>query len=472
MNKSRIQKHFDFILLDLLCLILSFFVAYYFRHKNLYCFSIDIYKDMFFILISINLILCFFIEPYKDVLRRDNIEEIKKTLIYDSLSFLFSVLYLFVVKSASEFSRITLVLTYSIYFVFSLIVRNTWKSYLKKKSINSLSNGAKSLLIVCKEKDINKTIEEIVSNNYDNYYISGLCVIDNDVKGKKISNYKVVSNKEDLLKYVSTNWIDEILIAADYSKIPKNIINGLNETGIPLHIKLKDVESLDGKTQYINKIGNINVITAVNKTYSNYQLFVKRMMDIIGGIIGCIITVILIIIIGPIIYIKSPGNIFYVSDRVGKNGKVFKFYKFRSMVLNADDLKDNLKKNNRVKDGMMFKLDDDPRIIPGIGHFIRKTSIDEFPQFFNVLKNDMSLVGTRPPTIDEWNRYSPYYRSRLSIKPGITGMWQISGRSSITDFNEVVRLDNEYINKWSLSLDIKIILKTIGKIFNNDNEAM
>ena len=117
----------------------------------------------------------------------------------------------------------------------------------------------------------------------------------------------------------------------------------------------------------------------------------------------------------------------------------------------------------------MFKIEDDPRIIKGIGHFIRKTSLDEFPQFWNVLKGDMSLVGTRPPTIDEYQKYSPHHKRRLNMRPGITGLWQISGRSSITDFEDVVRLDTEYIENWSLDLDIKIILKTISKLLHNND---
>ena len=114
-----------------------------------------------------------------------------------------------------------------------------------------------------------------------------------------------------------------------------------------------------------------------------------------------------------------------------------------------------------MKDGMMFKMDNDPRIIKGIGNFIRKTSIDEFPQFFNVLKGDMSLVGTRPPTVDEWEKYEKHHRVRMAIKPGLTGMWQVSGRSSITDFEEVVALDLKYIREWSIGLDIRILLKTV-----------
>lgn len=136
--------------------------------------------------------------------------------------------------------------------------------------------------------------------------------------------------------------------------------------------------------------------------------------------------------------------------------------------MDAEERKKELIEQNKVKDGMMFKMDDDPRIIKGIGHFIRKTSIDEFPQFWNVLKGDMSMVGTRPPTLDEWEKYSPRHRIRMATKPGLTGMWQVSGRSNITDFEEVVKLDERYIREWNFALDIKIILKTVGNMVSGD----
>lgn len=197
-------------------------------------------------------------------------------------------------------------------------------------------------------------------------------------------------------------------------------------------------------------------------------------MDICGGLVGSFITLLLCLIIGPIMYKKSPGPIFYKQERIGQNGRRFYMYKFRSMVLNADDLKKDLMAQNRIKDGMMFKVKDDPRIIPGIGEFIRKTSLDEFPQFFNVVLGDMSLVGTRPPTVDEWEKYQLEHRIRMAIKPGITGLWQTSGRSKITDFNKVIEYDTQYINNWSLLLDIKILLKTIKVLLSKreEDEAM
>jgi lipopolysaccharide/colanic/teichoic acid biosynthesis glycosyltransferase len=196
------------------------------------------------------------------------------------------------------------------------------------------------------------------------------------------------------------------------------------------------------------------------KISSNRQIFFKRAMDIAGGIVGMLMCGIFTIIVGPIIYIKSPGPIFFSQTRVGKNGHRFKIYKFRSMYMDAEERKQELMKQNKM-DGLMFKIDDDPRIIKGIGNFIRKTSIDEFPQFWNVLKGDMSLVGTRPPTEDEWEQYEIHHRARLAGKPGITGMWQVSGRSDITDFEEVVKLDTDYISKWNIGLDIKILFQTI-----------
>jgi len=188
--------------------------------------------------------------------------------------------------------------------------------------------------------------------------------------------------------------------------------------------------------------------------------------------VGCVFMLIVCVIFGPFIYMSSPGPIFFSQIRVGENGKPFKMYKLRTMYPDAEARKVELMEENRVKSGLMFKMDYDPRIIgckkmpdgsikKGIGNFLRETSLDEFPQFINVLKGDMSLVGTRPPTIDEWERYELHHRARLSIKPGLTGLWQVSGRSNITDFNEVVKLDTKYISEWSFGLDLKIIVKTI-----------
>ena len=195
-------------------------------------------------------------------------------------------------------------------------------------------------------------------------------------------------------------------------------------------------------------------------------------------LIGCVLAGIIILIVGPQIKKASPGPIIYSQERIGQNGRRFKFYKIRSMYLDADERKKDLMKENRVSDGLMFKLDFDPRIIgneilpdgtkkTGIGAFIRNTSLDEFPQFFNVLKGDMSLVGTRPPTVDEWDKYELHHRARMAMKPGITGMWQVSGRSDITDFEQIVKLDTQYICNWSIGLDLKILCQTVSAVLKH-----
>jgi lipopolysaccharide/colanic/teichoic acid biosynthesis glycosyltransferase len=202
------------------------------------------------------------------------------------------------------------------------------------------------------------------------------------------------------------------------------------------------------------------------------QLAVKRLMDIVGALVGLLLTGMIYIFVAPAIKIASPGPVFFVQERIGKNGRPFRMIKFRSMHLDAEErLKDVMDQNEMQ--GLMFKVENDPRIIgsekgpgKGIGNFIRRTSLDEFPQFWNVLRGDMSLVGTRPPTVVEYEQYALHHKIRLSMKPGITGLWQISGRNQITDFEKVVELDTEYIENWSLVLDLKILFSTIGVVLS------
>lgn len=189
----------------------------------------------------------------------------------------------------------------------------------------------------------------------------------------------------------------------------------------------------------------------------------KRIFDFTTAMCGIVILIPLMIVIAILIKLEDHGPIFYTQIRVGKNGKLFKMYKFRSMLVNADRLLDKLKEKNDIE-GPMFKMKDDPRVTR-IGRFIRKHSLDELPQFFNVLKGDMSLVGPRPPLPSEVKEYSDYDRQRLYVIPGCTGLWQATKRNGV-GFNEMVKLDLEYIQRASLSYDFWIIWKTILIVFN------
>jgi lipopolysaccharide/colanic/teichoic acid biosynthesis glycosyltransferase len=189
---------------------------------------------------------------------------------------------------------------------------------------------------------------------------------------------------------------------------------------------------------------------------------VKRAVDVVGAIVGLAITAVVTVPVAIAIYFDNPGPVFYSQIRCGFNGQTFRIWKFRSMVVNADKLMHLV--NNEAK-GNIFKNRNDPRITR-VGKFLRRTSLDELPQFWNVLKGDMSLVGTRPPTVSEVMQYKPHHYQRLLVKPGITGEWQANGRSSVDDFEDIVKMDVAYQQKWSVVYDLYLIFKTIWAVFN------
>lgn len=205
--------------------------------------------------------------------------------------------------------------------------------------------------------------------------------------------------------------------------------------------------SRDNTYEYLKHIG---------EPIPKSKLVWKRLLDILFGVIGLIISTPFILVFGIIIKLTSPGPVFFKQERVGYMGKNFKVIKLRSMRNDAE-----------AKTGAVWAKKNDPRVTP-VGRFMRKTRIDEMPQFWNVLKGDMSLVGTRPPTVDEYEKYSYHHKARLATKPGITGMWQVSGRSNITNFEDIVELDTEYITNWSLALDIQILIKTVKAVLKKE----
>lgn len=201
---------------------------------------------------------------------------------------------------------------------------------------------------------------------------------------------------------------------------------------------------------------------------SRFYLFLKRFMDIFASILGLILLSPILIVVSVLIKLDSKGPIFFSQKRVGLHGKTFNMYKFRSMVVNAEEIKDKLKEQNEMS-GPMFKMKNDPRITK-IGKFIRKTSIDELPQLLNVLKGEMSLVGPRPSLPKEVKEFEPWMLERLEVKPGITCYWQVMGRNSI-GFREWMELDVKYVHERCLSLDLKLIFKTFFVLFGDENAS-
>lgn len=459
------KKHLDFILLDLLCFELAFIIACFGRH-GFEIIHYESYHHLNFVLILLHFLVAILNESFKNVLKRGYYVEFLAVLKHAFILFSLSVVYLFSLQASAVYSRLILFITFLIYVFLAYFVRLFWKRKLRKDYSGNVKDSKRSVWVIALKDNVQEVVEELLTNNYYRYFVSGICVLDDESK-TEIMGVKVYP-ADTIVENTVHSWVDEILIACPENEQIVQLMNQFIEMGITVHLQFAHVRPVHDKKMFVERIGNFTVLTTSVNTISYSDYFMKRSMDLIGAVVGCLLTLVLIIIVGPLIYMQSPGPIFYVQQRVGTNGKKFNLYKFRSMVMNADEMKKELMSQNRMNDELMFKMENDPRIIGGkhgIGQFIRKTSIDEFPQFFNVLKGDMSLVGTRPPTVDEWEKYSLHHRKRLAVKPGITGLWQISGRSDIVDFDEVVKLDTEYIANWTLGLDVKILLQTVLVVF-------
>lgn len=309
--------------------------------------------------------------------------------------------------------------------------------------------------------------------------LCGVALMDatNDEIGTQIQGVPVKAGFSDFMEWVRRDALDEVYIDVPYDT--GNSLTGylieLESMGLDVHFSVPMLEKVYGENSQagckhiasnLEHRGKAYLIGISTVHHSIRSQVLKRAMDICGALVGLVISVPIIAITAIPLKLESPGPLFFKQKRVGLNGRIFEIYKLRSMYTDAEKRKKELMAQNEMN-GLMFKMTDDPRITK-VGKFIRKTSIDELPQFWNVLRGEMSLVGTRPPTVDEYDQYESHHKRRLSMKPGITGMWQVSGRSSVQNFEDVVRLDTEYIDNWSLKLDIEILLKTVKVVFARD----
>ena len=488
-NRQGWLKHIDFILIDAIVLQISFIIAFIIRHGWSNPYANETYRTFAVILFITDILVSIAFDTFHNVLKRGYYVEFVQSLKQTLLVFLIMTLYMFTVKGGTDYSRVTIYLTAVLHLVLGYLATLLWKYILKHRGTSRVT---RTMVLVSDEAHVAEVLANL--SEQDRFIYKGVVLMNREGVGETVGGLKVVASLRNAADYICREWVDEVFIypgeAAlftditdlnmDHAETDAGMLNHLIrqciEMAVPIHIRMP-LTAFGGKT-FIEKIGGYNVLTTTCNYASPLQLAIKRMMDIVGGFFGSIAALILMAVFGPFIKHESPGPILFKQERIGRNGKHFTCYKIRSMYMDAEERKKEFLAQNRVSDGMMFKLDFDPRIIgnrivdgkqvTGIGEFIRKHSLDEFPQFFNVLAGQMSLVGTRPPTVDEWEKYKYHHRARLAIKPGITGMWQVSGRSNITNFEEVVRLDTEYIQHWSLGLDIRIILKTIRILFSKD----
>lgn len=463
--KKGWMRHLDFIVADMAAISLSLLCAFLAASRYSWENS-TIVRQLAVLIPLFHLVACILADSYNGILRRSIGGEFVAVCKIEFLIFFMVIFFAYFLAWMTTISQKVLV----VYFIFcvpaTFLFRLIHKSFLCRRYSNV--KYVRQIVVVTTKKAARQMIRHIMESTIKNYQFSGLAIMDETMTGQTIDGVPVSADKDTVIDYMRQNIVDEAFISiSDDSARTLKLARDLLEMGVTVHIYMEEAyECLPNRC--ISNVFGYNVLTSTISPISFSGALLKRMTDIAGGLVGCLLALLIGLVIGPVIYACSPGPILFTQTRVGKHGRPFKIYKFRSMYMDAEERKKELMEKNKLQHDFMFKMDDDPRIIRGIGTLIRRTSLDEFPQFWNVLKGDMSMVGTRPPTMDEYEKYSPHHKRRLSMLPGITGLWQVSGRSSILDFEEVVRLDTEYIENWNLELDIKIILKTIVKIWKDD----
>lgn len=402
--------------------------------------------------------------PFSGILRRNTTTEIIKAFQYTIYDIALAILLMYILKLGSLFSRVVFVLTYIIYFILVVVVRVIWKKLLIEGKIRVLPDSNSSLLIVVSKKDVERIMENINTEEYQQYEVKGLCVVDEDLKGKRINHYPVICNKKEIFDCVTVNNVGEVFICTKPSAISSKTIEKLMESGVGIHFNISSIFGIESDDQHIDKVGIYKTLGIGLYTFTPSQvayLSFKRIVDILLSLLA-LPFVLLVILVFKIAYLLSGDNhpIMYTQKRVGLHGKLFDLYKLRTMVPNAEEELEKLLKDKKLKKewDKYHKLENDPRITK-VGRILRKTSLDELPQFFNVLKGDMSIIGPRPLVEGELQQHHGL-RLYEKVKPGITGWWACNGRSNIS-YDERLDLEYYYVKNCSLSLDILIFLRSV-----------
>ena len=461
-RRNRIIAVYGVWLADLVCIVVAYLLANYIRFGNF----VDMEDKSVHILVCILFVLFstmygFFLDWNRDFLTRGYLQELWEVLRFNVLMVLVVGFFLFMIQKAEVFSR--LVMGY--FLILDVLIVYGAHLLLKKlmRSAFASERSVTKVMVIGYANQLEDLVGRLKGKLGFEYEIVSLGCLDDSVRPEKIAGIPVAGGGDSLLETCRQLPLDEVFIgSAEYPEEKKGrLIRGFEEMGVTCHYNLGIFDGTSTKGQ-VGNFGDFTVVT-YSAFHSSYKRqLIKRLMDIAGGLAGSVLTLVLMPFLAVAIKLDSPGPVLFSQTRIGRNGRRFKIYKFRSMYADAEARKKELERENQVK-GLMFKMENDPRVTK-VGRFLRKTSLDEFPQFFNVLLGDMSLVGTRPPTEDEFEKYNLYYRRRISMTPGLTGLWQVSGRSDIDDFDEVVKLDLKYIDNWSLTLDLKILARTVAVV--------
>lgn len=461
-RKSNVIKTYGLAMIELVSVALAYLAALLLRFGN---FFVDDHQEMYFaygiFLMVLTLLYSVMTDWNRDFFERGYFKELVADGKYNIILALLSSTFLVFTKNAVIFARLVMIYFACFNLLLTYVFHICFKEYMLKRYKRSVNSD--KLMVITDAKDAERIVTQILERPHWNYELTSVAIMDENMVGQEICGIPVIADRETLIETATQNILDRVFISLPRTEleIVKEMIMEFEAMGILCHYSIEiDELNLEGK-----EAGNFAGFSVISFSLQNMdyrRLMIKRFMDIVGSIVGLLITALIFPFVALAIKIESKGPVIFRQERIGKNGRRFQMYKFRSMYQDAEQRLAELQEQNEVQ-GLMFKLENDPRITK-VGKFIRKTSIDELPQFWNVLKGDMSLVGTRPPTNNEFERYNSYYRRRLCITPGLTGMWQVNGRSDITDFEEVVKLDLKYIDQWSLWLDCKLLLQTFGVV--------
>ena len=471
-SKKQMQNFLIYVL-DMIGLSAGYFVAVNLRFGNLQTAYKIMRTDMYLRWIIAMAVLTFvylLFHPNRSFFKRKIKDEIRSDLQTAIVTGAGMAMVAMLIEDASKYSRFIYMFTIGFGFFYMIVSHRLYRKYwLSGRKDHSF---ARKMLLITTSDVAESVLSNIMKEKTWDLWVTSIVIIDKDMTGEEILGIPVVAfTYRSMFEYAARHVVDEVFmyIPRRYKYPVAMTIQNFEDMGINTSLNIPLFEINNELNKSLDKVGSYNVVIFSGHEAPLYMLVLKRAMDILGGLVGLVITGIVLIFVAPAVKLESPGPLLFSQKRVGKNGRIFKIYKIRSMYQDAEERKKELMAQNEM-DGLMFKMKDDPRITK-VGKFIRKTSIDELPQFWNVLKGDMSLVGTRPPTVDEFEQYSAYHKKRLCRTPGLTGVWQVSGRSTISDFEEIVRMDVDYIEHWSLWKDIQIVFKTVKLVFAGDDGA-
>jgi exopolysaccharide biosynthesis polyprenyl glycosylphosphotransferase len=421
------------------------------------------YGVAFASIIFLYIAIYYLYDSYGTLFKRGFLEEMLVVIKINTILAVTLTVVMFIAQEGTTYSRVFFFLFLLLNILITYVVRQYYKVLLL--AVYKKSKSSYKVMIITTSDQISNVLERFQYENEWEYQVTYLTILDKYLVGQKFHGIEVKADFLNMFDVAKQEVLDGVFIHIP-SSYPLNfnleeIVLEFQNMGVTVDLSINTF-GLRIDEKIVRKISGYHVITFSNRIFNESQMLLKRIVDISGGLVGCLITALCFLLIAPAIRIESKGPIFFKQVRIGKNGRRFWIYKFRSMYMDAEERLADLMKHNEMK-GLMFKMKDDPRITK-VGNLLRRTSLDELPQFFNILKGDMSLVGTRPPTEKEFLKYEGRHKGRLALKSGLTGLWQVSGRSDITEFEDVVKMDLEYIGSWSMKLDIKIILKTIGVV--------